>query len=63
VGKYLKDGLLKLQEKVEVIGDVRGQGLMLGIELVKDRKTKEPLEPEKIADIFEKTRDLGYFLF
>lgn len=41
-GKYFKDGMLRLMEKYTVIGDVRGMGLMLGIELVKDRKTKEP---------------------
>jgi alanine-glyoxylate transaminase / (R)-3-amino-2-methylpropionate-pyruvate transaminase len=53
------DGLLKLKEKHEIIGDVRGKGLMIAVELVKDRKTKEPLEPEKIANIFELTKDFG----
>ena len=42
MGEYLMDGLRKLAEKYPVIGDVRGKGLMIGLELVKDRQTKEP---------------------
>lgn len=41
-GAYVTERLLKMQEKYEIMGDVRGPGLMIGIELVKDRKTKEP---------------------
>jgi 4-aminobutyrate aminotransferase-like enzyme len=41
-GALLKQGFLKLQDKYEVIGDVRGSGLALGIELVRDRKSKQP---------------------
>ncbi len=40
-GKQLMDGLRELQKKMECIGDVRGLGLMVGVELVKDRITKE----------------------
>ena len=46
VGDYIKEQLFALQEKHSIIGDVRGKGLMLGIELVKDRKTKEPASAE-----------------
>jgi 4-aminobutyrate aminotransferase len=42
VGAYLEDGLRKLQEKYDCIGDVRGLGMMLGVEFVKDKQTLEP---------------------
>ena len=41
-GSFLKQGFLKLKDKHDVIGDVRGSGLALGIELVRDLKSKEP---------------------
>ncbi len=46
VGKYLKDGLLSLQKRHALIGIVEGMGLGLGIEMVKDRQTKEPAKEE-----------------
>ena len=58
VGAALKEQLLELQNKHEVIGDVRGKGLMLAIELVKDRRSKEP-DPETTAQVFERTREHG----
>lgn len=42
VGAYLRGKLLELQKKHTLIGDVRGMGLLLGIELVEDRKSKKP---------------------
>jgi 4-aminobutyrate aminotransferase-like enzyme len=41
MGEYFTSRLKDLQKKYEIIGDIRGPGLMIGIELVKDRKTKE----------------------
>lgn len=61
VGDYFKQRLLELQEKHAVIGDVRGMGLMLGIELVKDRKTKEP-NPEAVLKVFEETKRQGVLI-
>lgn len=57
-GKQLMDGYRKLMAKHDLIGDVRGRGLMTGIELVKDRKTKEPATAECLQ-VFERLRDLG----
>lgn len=51
VGKILLEGIRTLQEKYEFIGDVRGRGLMIGIDLVKDRKTKEFL-PKVLCEKF-----------
>ena len=48
VGDHLKNKLLELQDKHEMIGEVRGKGLFCGVELVKDRTTKEPVD-EKVA--------------
>ena len=61
VGDYFHDKLLELQEKYPVIGDVRGMGIMQGIELVKDRQTKEP-DPQSVLKIFEETRRQGVLI-
>jgi 4-aminobutyrate aminotransferase len=58
VGSYYRQGLESLQEKHEVIGDVRGMGLMQAIELVKDRKSKDPAGPET-AQFMEECRKRG----
>jgi len=42
MGSYLAERLRELQNRHEEIGDVRGMGLLMGIELVKDRETREP---------------------
>lgn len=44
MGEYLKHRLQALQEKYPLIGDVRGEGLFIGMELVNDRTTKEPVD-------------------
>jgi len=61
VGAYFRERLLELQEKHELIGDVRGMGLMQAIELVKDRKTKEPATTET-AMMMEAARDRGLLI-
>ncbi len=60
-GTYLLEGYRKLMDKHDIIGHVRGKGLMTGIELVKDRKTKEPASAEA-RQIFERTKDLGLLI-
>ncbi|MGP8201616.1 MAG: aspartate aminotransferase family protein [Limisphaerales bacterium] len=61
VGAHLFAGLEKLKARHNLIGDVRGKGLMLGVELVKDRVGKEPAKAE-CAQVVEKCRDLGLLL-
>ncbi|XP_013630040.1 alanine--glyoxylate aminotransferase 2 homolog 2, mitochondrial isoform X2 [Brassica napus] len=58
VGSYLKGKLSQLKEKHEIIGDVRGRGLMLGIELVSDRKLKTPATAETLH-IMDQMKELG----
>ena len=52
VGAYFTEKLLEMKDKYEMVGDVRGPGLMLGIELVYDKMTREPANKE--AYQFEK---------
>ncbi|HEY1791351.1 MAG TPA: aminotransferase class III-fold pyridoxal phosphate-dependent enzyme [Opitutaceae bacterium] len=61
IGSRLRAGFEGLARKHALIGDVRGMGLMLGVELVKDRRTKEPAK-EECAAVFEKCRDLGLLI-
>jgi alanine-glyoxylate transaminase/(R)-3-amino-2-methylpropionate-pyruvate transaminase len=58
IGEHLKRRLLELQERQPLIGEVRGLGLMLGVELVKDRSTKEPASAEAI-ELLERCKQRG----
>ncbi len=60
-GSQLRDHLLALKDKYPVIGDVRGMGLMQGVELVEDRKTKEPA-PKRTAKLLEAARKQGLLI-
>lgn len=57
-GAYLKEKLLELKDKHKMIGDVRGMGLVYGIEYVKDRKSKEPA-PDLVREIVLKCVENG----
>jgi len=61
VGRYFRGKLEELQAKYPLIGDVRGMGLMQGLELVKDRKTKDPA-PEATAQLMERARANGLLI-
>jgi 4-aminobutyrate aminotransferase-like enzyme len=62
VGALLLRELQRLQEKYEFIGDVRGAGLLLGMDLVKDRKTREPLSSKASEFIFLEALRRGLLL-
>ena len=61
VGEYLKQELIRLQSSHSLIGDVRGQGLFLGIELVRNRATLEPAASEA-AWLIEGMKNRGVLL-
>ena len=58
VGAHLREKLCELQDKHALIGEVRGMGLMLGVELVNDRRTKEPAT-QATAQVVEHARRRG----
>jgi len=61
IGNYLLNGLNELKAKHSIIGDVRGAGLFIGVELVKDRISKQPASNE-IKSVVEKMKNLGFLL-
>jgi alanine-glyoxylate transaminase/(R)-3-amino-2-methylpropionate-pyruvate transaminase len=61
MGALLRRGLAGLQTRHPLIGDVRGLGLLVGVELVKDRKSKVPAQDE-CARLLEHCKDLGLLL-
>ena len=61
VGNHLMYNLRLLKDKHPVIGDVRGHGLFIGVEMVRDKKTLEPAVPE-IDDVVEKMKDRGFLI-
>ena len=61
VGDYLREKLCGLYERYDIIGDVRGMGLMQAIELVVDRKTKQP-NPQAVLKVFEETKKQGVLI-
>jgi taurine-pyruvate aminotransferase len=58
MGSYLMDGL-RILARHRVVGDVRGKGLLLAVELVKDRMSKEPVTPAQIGAVIEFCREAG----
>ncbi|MBD2104769.1 aspartate aminotransferase family protein [Leptolyngbya sp. FACHB-261] len=60
-GALLRSGLESLQQKYPVMGDVRGMGLMQGVEMVTDPKTKEPAT-KFVVQLFEETKKRGLLI-
>src|SRR4029077_7334855 len=58
LGKRLKDGLQVLQQRYDCVGDVRGRGLLLGLDLVKDRRSKTP-DPDLAHRVARHCLELG----
>jgi alanine-glyoxylate transaminase / (R)-3-amino-2-methylpropionate-pyruvate transaminase len=58
LGNKILAGLNELKEKYKLIGDVRGKGLLLGIELVKNRQSKEPA-CEECTQVLENCKEMG----
>ena len=64
-GEYLLDKLKSIKSEIDFIGDIRGKGLMIGIEFVKDKKSKEPFEKEKKVSnlVMKKCFDEGLIVY
>ena len=62
MGEYLLEKLRGLQNKYKVIGDVRGKGLFCGMELVKDRQTKEPVDESMLVKIATDCAEQGVII-
>ncbi|XP_067938457.1 alanine--glyoxylate aminotransferase 2, mitochondrial-like [Watersipora subatra] len=58
VGSFILLELAKLRDEFEIVGDVRGKGLMLGLELVADKKTRKALPTEDFLNIVEDLKDM-----
>ncbi|OQV15751.1 Alanine--glyoxylate aminotransferase 2, mitochondrial [Hypsibius exemplaris] len=59
VGTYFIQELAKLRDSYDIVGDVRGKGLMIGMEMVHDKASRKPLAASDMLDIWETTKELG----
>ncbi|NXG43512.1 AGT2 aminotransferase, partial [Psilopogon haemacephalus] len=62
VGTYMLLELAKLRRTFEIVGDVRGKGLMIGVEMVTDKESRCPLPPEETSQIWEDCKDMGVLI-
>lgn len=62
VGTYLMTEMANLRDKYEIVGDVRGKGLQIGVEMVKDKTSRDPLPTDAVNEIFEDIKDMGVLI-
>ncbi|XP_049623646.1 alanine--glyoxylate aminotransferase 2, mitochondrial [Suncus etruscus] len=62
VGTYMLLQFAELRKEFEIIGDVRGKGLMLGVEMVKDKVNRQPLPREEVNQIHEDCKHMGLLI-
>ncbi|KAK3915939.1 Alanine--glyoxylate aminotransferase 2, mitochondrial [Frankliniella fusca] len=62
VGTYFLQELAKLRDQFACVGDVRGKGLMIGIEMVSDRATKAPMNNKHFTDVWEDCKNMGVLI-
>lgn len=53
VGTYFLMKLAEMRDKYETIGDVRGKGLMIGVEMVQDKESKKPMSMDRLMPVSE----------
>ncbi|KAG8456734.1 hypothetical protein GDO86_002497 [Hymenochirus boettgeri] len=59
IGTQMLLEFAKLRDAFEIVGDVRGKGLMIGVEMVKDKETRQPLPANEMNLIWEDCKDMG----
>ncbi|XP_053557175.1 alanine--glyoxylate aminotransferase 2, mitochondrial [Bombina bombina] len=62
VGTHMLLEFAKLRDMFDIVGDVRGKGLMIGIEMVTDKESRRPLPTEEMNRIWEDCREMGVLL-
>jgi len=62
VGTYLMHKLAEVRDKHQIIGDVRGKGLMIGIEMVLDKDKRTPLPADTMVDVWENMKEEGVLI-
>ncbi|XP_012874072.1 PREDICTED: alanine--glyoxylate aminotransferase 2, mitochondrial [Dipodomys ordii] len=62
VGTYMLLKLAELRDEFDIMGDVRGKGLMIGIEMVQGKMSRQPLPGDEVSQIHEDCKDMGLLL-
>ncbi|KAG0730050.1 Alanine--glyoxylate aminotransferase 2, mitochondrial [Chionoecetes opilio] len=59
LGPYFLNKLAEIRDKYPIVGDVRGKGLMLGLELVEDKGSRQPISAPRIMEVWDGLKNLG----